>query len=144
MPRTSRGSPDPEVVLRGLDSRAVLEKKVLTRLLARRLAESERLEVDPGELADALARFRVSFDLTEDEAFDDWRRSEGVTDAALIAFLRDWVVLDKFQRQHAATSTRWSWTNSASRPRALARALPETMTCRGCDPRSYDVLTTGT
>jgi hypothetical protein len=100
--RASRTSPLPDdaTPLRGLDTHAVLQKKVLTRLLARRLGALLEVPIDDDDLADALARFRLQFDLVDDEAFDAWRRSESVGEAALVEFLRDWVVLDKLQRQH--------------------------------------------
>ncbi len=93
--------PDERTPLRGLDSHAVLEKKVLTRLLARRLAALLEVPLEDGDIADALLRFRAQFGLQSDAEFDHWRESEGVTDAALLEFLRDWTVLDKLQRQHA-------------------------------------------
>lgn len=87
--------------LAGLDTRAVLHKKVLARLLARRLAALEGIPVDDDDLADALARFRAEFALSDDEEFAAWRAANAVGDGALVEFLRDWVVLDKLQRLHA-------------------------------------------
>jgi hypothetical protein len=99
--RASRTSPlpDPSTRLRGLDTHAVLQKKVLTRLLARQLGALLEVPVDDHDLADALARFRLQFDLVDDAEFESWRRVETVGEAALVEFLRDWVVLDKLQRQ---------------------------------------------
>jgi hypothetical protein len=100
--RASRTSPlpDPSTLLRGLDTHAVLQKKVLTRLLARRLGAMLQVPVDDTDLADALARFRSLFDLQDDAAFDEWRTVEEVGEAALVEFLTDWVVLEKLHRQH--------------------------------------------
>ena len=100
--RASRTAPLPDAGtrLRGLDSHGVLQKKVLTRLLARRLAALLQVPIDDGDIADALARFRAQFDLISDADFDEWRQSEGVTDAAMLEFLRDWTALDKLERQH--------------------------------------------
>ena len=92
--------PDPATRLRGLDTNAVLQKKVLTRLLARRLGELLEVPVDDLDLADALARFRARFDLADAAEFEAWRAREGVGEAALVEFLRDWTVLEKLQRQH--------------------------------------------
>jgi hypothetical protein len=99
--RASRTSPlpDPSTRLRDLDTHAVLQKKVLTRLLARQLGALLEVPVDDHDLADALARFRLQFDLLDDAEFESWRRAESVGEAALVEFLRDWVVLDKLQRQ---------------------------------------------
>ena len=91
--------PDDTVALRGLDSHAVLRKKVLTRLLGRELAGLLQIPVSDEDLADAMARFRISFDLADDQAWAAWREVEGISDDAMLTFLQDWVLLDKLQRQ---------------------------------------------
>jgi hypothetical protein len=88
----------PDQVLRGGETMAVVRKKVLLRLLARREAAHLGLQVTSDELQARADRFRADYGLLTAADTTRWLAAEGLTPHAFTALVRDFCLVDKLEQ----------------------------------------------
>lgn len=83
------------------ETMAVVRKKALLRILARRDADRENIRITDIDIQVTSEWFRREFGLVQDEDLSRWMTDQGLTEAAFATAMRDFTVVRLLEEAYA-------------------------------------------